>query len=347
MTGGRNSGSNTGRRVFASSQVQHGSKAPRQERSNGNGGHQSGSRVYVGNLKFEVSWQDLKDHMKQAGRVLRADVMTDSTGRSKGCGIVEFASSSDARNAISTLNDTELDGRLIFVREDRESGSAGTAGEVSKRARPLRDQRDQREQRDHRELREPREHRERSHQAPVPTSQSRSNRSVYVGNLSWDVTWQDLKDHMRSLGGLVEHADVLTEPSGRSKGCGLVTFATVQDTEDAMDRLNNTELKGRPIFIREDREVGEASHGGNNRLYVGNLDYRTEWYELKDHFKSVGTVTRADVVKEEGSTRAKGYGIVEYASAEDAAEAVETLNNTQLLGRPLFVRFDREEKKRY
>jgi len=345
MTGGKKAISNTGRRVFASSQVQHGSKSPRQERSTG--GQQTGSRVYVGNLKFEVSWQDLKDHMKQAGRVLRADVMTDASGRSKGCGIVEFASASDARNAIATLNDTEIDGRLIFVREDRESGSTGGASDVSKRARPLSDQRDQREQRD---LREPR--RERTQHVPATTNQSRGNRSVYVGNLSWDVTWQDLKDHMRSLGGLVEHADVLTEPSGRSKGCGLVTFATVQDTENAINQLNNTELKGRPIFIREDREAGEntashGGHGGNNRLYVGNLDYRTEWYELKDHFKSAGTVTRADVVKEEGSTRAKGYGIVEYASAEDAAEAVATLNNSQLLGRPLFVRFDREEKKRY
>lgn len=342
MTGGRNNASTSGRRVFASSQEQHGGKPSRPER---NLSKRTSTRVYVGNLKFEVSWQDLKDHMKQAGRVLRADVMTDANGRSKGCGIVEFESAADAEQAIATLNDTDLNGRLIFVREDREQGSGAAVEGSSEQPRAERPPQRERPT----QLREQRERPARDvGQAPPAGGQTRQSRSLYVGNLSWDVTWQDLKDHMRSLGGIVEHADVLTEPNGRSKGCGLVTFATVQDTENALNQLNNTELKGRPIFIREDREAGDGAGGvSNNRLYVGNLDYRTEWYELKDHFKTVGAVTRADVVKEEGSTRSKGYGIVEYSTAEDAAQAVETLNNSQLLGRPIFVRLDREEKKRY
>ena len=40
---------------------------------------------------IQVAWQDLKDHFKAAGNVTRADVMTGSDGRSKGCGIVEFS----------------------------------------------------------------------------------------------------------------------------------------------------------------------------------------------------------------------------------------------------------------
>jgi RNA recognition motif-containing protein len=42
-------------------------------------------------------------------------------GRSKGCGIVEFATPDEAQRAITELNDTELMGRMVFVREDRES----------------------------------------------------------------------------------------------------------------------------------------------------------------------------------------------------------------------------------
>jgi len=41
------------------------------------------NRVYVGNLPWQTSWQDLKDHMRQAGNVVRADVFVDETGRSK------------------------------------------------------------------------------------------------------------------------------------------------------------------------------------------------------------------------------------------------------------------------
>ncbi|CAM9195112.1 unnamed protein product, partial [Sphacelaria rigidula] len=79
------------------------------------------TRVYVGNLSWETEWQDLKDHMRSAGEVVRADVMRDASGRSKGCGIVEYRTPMEAQTAITTLLDTELKGRLIFVREDREA----------------------------------------------------------------------------------------------------------------------------------------------------------------------------------------------------------------------------------
>ena len=62
----------------------------------------------------------------------RADVITGPDGRSKGFGIVEYGSANDARTAIDRLNETELKGRVIFVREDREgersgSGAGGSA----------------------------------------------------------------------------------------------------------------------------------------------------------------------------------------------------------------------------
>ena len=131
-------------------------------------------RVYVGNLSWEVTWSDLKDHMKSTGcDVTRANVLASPDGRSKGCGIVELASVEDAQKAILTLNDTELMGRQIFVREDREGSSGGgyytqqqTGGGGGGGG---------------------------SRFASGGEAQSRR---VYVGNLSWDVAWQDLKDHM-------------------------------------------------------------------------------------------------------------------------------------------------------
>lgn len=53
---------------------------------------------------------------------------------------------------------------------------------------------------------------------------------IYVGNLSWDVKWQDLKDFFKPCGTVVR-ADVMEEPGGRSKGCGtLRTYSTHSDT---------------------------------------------------------------------------------------------------------------------
>lgn len=43
-------------------------------------------RIYVGNLTWDVKWQELKDFFRPCGNVVRADVMEDAGGRSKGCG---------------------------------------------------------------------------------------------------------------------------------------------------------------------------------------------------------------------------------------------------------------------
>lgn len=58
--------------------------------------------------------------MRQSGDVVHADIIEGNDGRSKGCGIVEYSSAREARRAISEMTDTELNGRPIFCREDRE-----------------------------------------------------------------------------------------------------------------------------------------------------------------------------------------------------------------------------------
>ena len=60
-----------------------------------------------------------------------------------------------------------------------------------------------------------------------------------------------MKDHMRGLGGDVIRADVMTDQGGRSRGCGIVEFANPEQAAQAIEQLNNSELKGRMIFVRE------------------------------------------------------------------------------------------------
>eukprot|EP00382_Lankesteria_abbotti_P010719 CAMPEP_0113850342 /NCGR_PEP_ID=MMETSP0372-20130328/3808_1 /TAXON_ID=340204 /ORGANISM="Lankesteria abbotti" /LENGTH=88 /DNA_ID=CAMNT_0000820583 /DNA_START=66 /DNA_END=329 /DNA_ORIENTATION=+ /assembly_acc=CAM_ASM_000359 len=61
--------------------------------------------------------------MKEAGNVTRADVFEDRMGRSQGCGIVEYSTPQEAQAAIEKLTNSDLLGRVIFVREDREEES--------------------------------------------------------------------------------------------------------------------------------------------------------------------------------------------------------------------------------
>ena len=80
--------------------------------------------LYVGNLSWDVTWQDLKDHFKQCGHVVRANILEGADGRSKGCGLVEYGDTRDAQRAIATLTDTELKGRQIFVRQRETTHSS-------------------------------------------------------------------------------------------------------------------------------------------------------------------------------------------------------------------------------
>ncbi|KAF5284347.1 hypothetical protein FQR65_LT13593 [Abscondita terminalis] len=75
-------------------------------------------RLIVENLSSRVSWQDLKDYMRQSGEVTYADAHKQRRNE----GVVEFASYSDMKNAIEKLDDTELNGRRIRLVEDRRKG---------------------------------------------------------------------------------------------------------------------------------------------------------------------------------------------------------------------------------
>jgi len=77
---------------------------------------------------------------------------------------------------------------------------------------------------------------------------------VYVGNLSYRTTSEELKAYFLTVCPGVTHAEVISYPNGRSKGCGLVEFKSASEAEKAIKELNNTELGTRKIFIREDRE---------------------------------------------------------------------------------------------
>jgi cold-inducible RNA-binding protein len=89
------------------------------------------TKLYVGNLAYSVSNDDLRDLFAQVGQVQSATVITDKfSGQSKGFGFVEMTTAEEVANAIRQFNDTELKGRNIKVNEakPRESGFGGGGG---------------------------------------------------------------------------------------------------------------------------------------------------------------------------------------------------------------------------
>lgn len=87
-------------------------------------------RLIVENLSSRISWQDLKDYMRQAGEVTYADAHKQHRNE----GVVEFASYTDMKNAIEKLDDTELNGRRIRLVEDKNT-KRRRSGSYSSRSR--------------------------------------------------------------------------------------------------------------------------------------------------------------------------------------------------------------------
>ncbi|HKF54403.1 MAG TPA: RNA-binding protein [Blastocatellia bacterium] len=82
-------------------------------------------RIYVGNLSYQTTENDLNNLFGQVGDVESVNIITDrDTGRSKGFGFVEMGNE-DAEKAIAQLNGTELNGRSITVNEARPREDRG------------------------------------------------------------------------------------------------------------------------------------------------------------------------------------------------------------------------------
>ena len=80
-----------------------------------------GRRLYVGNLAYSVTGDQLRELFGAHGEVTEASVISDrATGRSKGFGFVEMASDEGAKKAIEALNEQRVGGRNLIVNEARE-----------------------------------------------------------------------------------------------------------------------------------------------------------------------------------------------------------------------------------
>lgn len=202
------------------------------------------ARVFVGNLSWDTRSPSLEAHMQRAGEVIRAEVFTEASGRSAGCGIVEYASAEMASMAIQTLNDTVLDGRQVFVREDRETstrrrgmggggggGGGGGSAAVGVGAGPGG---------------------MGGGGGGGARFRSDKGRKIVVWNLPYSLRWQELKDAFRQCGTVIR-ADILTQPDGKSKGVGTVLYETEEEAQRAINEMTGREIENRVIDCRLDR----------------------------------------------------------------------------------------------
>jgi len=258
--------------------------------------------VFFGNLPWSTSWQDLKDHIKEAGfEPGYVDVIRDKKTRlSKGFGLANFSNSKDALACIAKLNNSDIDGRSIYVKLDRPPPAKRKPG-VGINRKTMGSKQEGGGRTEGEQLK-----------APKATSDR-----VFVGNLAWSVTWSALVNHMKKAGEVV-YAEILTGVRDRSMGCALVAYKTKDQAQEALNMLSDTEIDGRKIYVREDRESYWT-------VFVNNIPQDMTWQKLKDLCNEYGKVARSD-------RNSKGYGTVRFESEDDAKACIEGLNGKEYEG---------------
>jgi len=94
--------------------------------------------------------------------------------------------------------------------------------------------------------------------------------NIYVGNLSYDVTEEDLKETFESFGEIESVKIIKDNYSGRSKGFGFIEMPNNADAQSAINGLNEKELKGRALNVntarpRAENRGGKRGFGGGRR----------------------------------------------------------------------------------
>lgn len=187
--------------------------------------------IYVGNLPYSATEDELAELFAAYGTVEAVSIVVDRvTNRPRGFGFVEMADDSQAQAAIEGLNGTEMGGRILNVnaarpRTERRGGGGGPRG-PGRRPGGL-----------------------------------RGGTSVYVGNLPYEVTEDELRDLFGAHGAVNDVSIVTDRMTGRTRGFGFVEMADAQEADAAIEALNATELGGRTLTVNLARpRSGRGGH---------------------------------------------------------------------------------------
>lgn len=213
-----------------------------------------GTEIFVGNLPFSVNWQALKDLMRDAGSVVRADVRVDSWGKSRGFGTVVFETPEDAQKAVEMFLGYEIQGRRIDARPGR--------GEGNQREREQRD-RDgyDRSTRDQDSYSRDSAVSRNSEFTEGVTGDGEKSDTIFVANLPFATSNDDLYELFETVG-RTTRAEIQYNEKGKPSGNAVVQFELLELSENAIQNLDNYTYGGRNIKITYANK-GASSQGAS------------------------------------------------------------------------------------
>lgn len=172
-------------------------------------------RLFVGNLPYTYTSEELAQVFSEAGRVDDAQIIYDKvTNRSRGFAFVTMATAEEAAKAIQMFDGALLGGRTARVNYP-EVPRGGERRTVTMSGRRRDD----------------------------------GTYKIYAGNLGWGVRADTLRNVFEGRAGLLDARVIFERGTGRSRGFGFVSFSTAEDAQAALESLDGVELEGRPLRL--------------------------------------------------------------------------------------------------
>ncbi|KAM9544294.1 nucleolin isoform 2-T2 [Guaruba guarouba] len=165
----------------------------------------------------------------------------------------------------------------------------------------------------------------------------RDARTLFVKNLPYRLT----EDEMREVFENAQEIRIVMNKEGNSKGVAYIEFKTEAEANKALEEKQGTEIDGRAMVIDFTGEKSHQDHqkGGGEResktLIVNNLSYAASEETLQELFKKASSIK----MPQTNQGRPKGYAFVEFPTTEDAKEALNSCNNTEIEGRAIRLEF--------
>ncbi|NXP08172.1 NUCL protein, partial [Thinocorus orbignyianus] len=165
----------------------------------------------------------------------------------------------------------------------------------------------------------------------------RDARTLFVKTLLYRLTEEEMREVFENA----QEIRMVMNKDGNSKGMAYIQFKTEAEADKALEEKQGTEIDGRAMVIDFTGEKSHQDHqkGGGEResktLIVNNLAYAASEETLQELFKKASSIK----MPQNNQGRPKGYAFVEFPTTEDAKEALNSCNNTEIEGRAIRLEF--------
>lgn len=167
--------------------------------------------LYIGNLFFEVTEDQLKKVFSRFGAVTKSSIVYDNRGLSRGFGYVTFENQEDATAAMENLNQQVFEGRRMNVQYHKP--------------RTL--------------VRTPR----------TPTESNQPSKTLFIGNISFEMSDKDLNDLFRDIRNVLDVRVAIDRRTGQPRGFAHADFIDIASAEKAKGVLEQKEIYGRKLRV--------------------------------------------------------------------------------------------------